>query len=138
MQDIDMDQISSPARKVSTKRVTQSRTIPETTSIDSFAEFQQELSRITDTKHGDIDLLPNDIARSHALKMYFECINRKEYEGAITCLHRYFDFCADVTSLPSPNNDTPQQRNFLPYSILNLAVLHYHFGHFEQAIQVYI
>ncbi|GAM27379.1 hypothetical protein SAMD00019534_105540 [Acytostelium subglobosum LB1] len=52
-------------------------------------------------------------------------IEHMEYEQSIEELHRYFDYC---------NSDTSQSNiTFLPYAVLNLSKVHFHFGHYEQA-----
>lgn len=74
------------------------------------------------------------------------CVESRDYSGALSSLHRYFDYCMmNGSNLNNNNagNDTNTQQllsqqplNLLPYSILTLAKLHYYFGHTEQAIQV--
>ena len=58
-----------------------------------------------------------------------------EYEGALYCLHRYFDNCIESTTIPT-SPDTTQPQSLLPFSVLNLAVLHFYFGHIEEATLV--
>ena len=53
----------------------------------------------------------------------------KDFEGSLASLHRYFDYCVD---LENPSDS----KNLLPYSVLNLAVLHFYFEHYEKANEV--
>jgi hypothetical protein len=70
--------------------------------------------------------LPREAARSKFLKLYdfiltqnddyryHKCLNRKEFFGALHCLHRYFDFCVDIVT-PSQQPDQQQQKSLVPY-----------------------
>eukprot|EP01117_Protostelium_nocturnum_P016520 TRINITY_DN6554_c0_g1_i1.p1 TRINITY_DN6554_c0_g1~~TRINITY_DN6554_c0_g1_i1.p1 ORF type:complete len:742 (-),score=298.00 TRINITY_DN6554_c0_g1_i1:185-2356(-) len=56
---------------------------------------------------------------------YLDCLKRREYEGAIDAVHSYFDYCLGDKG----------QKSLLSYSVLNLAIIHYHFGHMEESTQ---
>jgi hypothetical protein len=59
------------------------------------------------------------------------CLDLKNFEGALESLHRYFDYCVDLES-----SQLDATKNLLPYSVLNLAVLHFYFEHYETANEV--
>lgn len=56
-------------------------------------------------------------------------LQQREYIGAIESLHRCFDLCSVI------HNSSQTNKILWPYCNLSLAILHFHFGHFSQAIQ---
>jgi hypothetical protein len=49
------------------------------------------------------------------------CLRKCDYEGAVAAVHRFFDL----------NANSQQNQSELQYAVLNLALLHYAFGHIE-------
>jgi tetratricopeptide (TPR) repeat protein len=55
------------------------------------------------------------------------CIQRRDWQGALDNLHRYFDYCYYGVRRDSGM--------IASYASLNLASLHYRFGHYDAALQ---
>jgi anaphase-promoting complex subunit 5 len=67
---------------------------------------------------------------------YLICIRKRDWEGAIDSLHRYFDYCyCDSLPFQQAQPGTNTNGMIASYASLNLAALHYQFGHYGAAIQ---
>eukprot|EP01132_Coremiostelium_polycephalum_P002585 gene2585-3202_t len=91
--------------------------------------------------------LPN-VHRVHLVGL-LNSLGHYDYNHSLEELHRYFDYCnsssitinsTGINSNSTGNNgvvDNPITMSnnglMLPYAVLNLVKLHYHFGHYEEA-----
>src|SRR5689334_1401562 len=58
------------------------------------------------------------------LSSFLSKLNKREYSAAVDAVHQLFDYYSNGN------------KTLLPYSSLFIAIVHFHFGHFEQAIRV--
>jgi Anaphase-promoting complex subunit 5 len=81
-----------------------------------------------------------DLPQAHFLS-YVNAFHHREFGAALDSLHRYFDYCAHTqakeaelkqTATKSKNTRKPLMTQ---YAILNLALLHFGFGHESEALQ---
>ncbi|EGC30511.1 hypothetical protein DICPUDRAFT_83564 [Dictyostelium purpureum] len=78
--------------------------------------------------------LPN-VKRVHLISLLSN-IEYQDYESSLEDLHRYFDYVngqviVNQSNLSGSIMDTTNV--MLPYAVLNLVKLHYHFGNFEES-----
>lgn len=73
------------------------------------------------------------VAKVHYLR-YLHCMKHKDWEGAINSLYRYFDYyyCSQNEKMEKPEGENEM---IASYAVLNLAGLHYRFGHYKEALQ---
>jgi len=88
-----------------------------------------------------------DLPRAHFVR-YLNCLMHREYQGAVDSLHTYFDYC---TRPGGPTSATPatdtrgaaavhasatlgRRRPMMQYAVLNLAALHFEFGHRRESM----
>jgi hypothetical protein len=57
-------------------------------------------------------------------------LDSREYEESVESLHRCFD-SGDPNSL----SGSLEEKSLLPYAVLHLAILEFHFGHIAKALQ---
>ena len=91
-----------------------------------------------------------DLPRAHFLR-YLNCLHHREYQGAVDSLHTYFDYCTRLggpTSLAaaksraggsgggvdSGGGGASRHMPMMQYAVLNLAALHFQFGHRYEAM----
>ncbi len=78
------------------------------------------------------------ITKVHYLK-YLLFVQQREWEGALESLYRYFDYCYCDNSVGLILNQIPSSNRvnsmIASYATLNLAALHYQFGHYGSALQ---
>lgn len=101
-----------------------------------------------------------DLPRAHFVR-YLNCLLHREYQGAVDSLHTYFDYCmrsggptssaaiatasaAAVAASGGRGNQSSaavhasaalgRRRPMMQYAVLNLAALHYQFGHRHEAM----
>eukprot|EP01125_Pyxidicula_operculata_P020612 TRINITY_DN7650_c0_g1_i1.p1 TRINITY_DN7650_c0_g1~~TRINITY_DN7650_c0_g1_i1.p1 ORF type:complete len:790 (+),score=114.30 TRINITY_DN7650_c0_g1_i1:31-2400(+) len=103
-------------------------------------QIQEEIEKLK-------EIAPN-LPKAHFLS-YLNCVVHGEYEQAVENLHRYFDYAIESTqkesnllfNLNNSNNNNvsvpkPKFHTLLPYATLNLAGLHFRFGHVKEGIQL--
>jgi anaphase-promoting complex subunit 5 len=83
----------------------------------------------------EIELIFPTIIKVHYLR-HLICVKQREWEGALENLHRYFDYCYCDTSSHQQQQQANTNTNGMiaSYASLNLAALHYRFGHYGAAI----
>lgn len=87
-----------------------------------------------------------DLPRAHFLR-YLNCLHHREYQGAVDSLHTYFDYCTRLggpTSLAASKTRAAgaetgamaasRHMPMMQYAVLNLAALHFQFGHRYEAM----
>ncbi|KAI8085067.1 anaphase-promoting complex subunit 5-domain-containing protein [Halteromyces radiatus] len=102
------------------------------TQMDNFLNHQAELIEKTGTSdippaslHRYLDYLQKhapDLAKIHQVR-FLNYIRTADYEGAVSCLHMYFDYCF-----------LPRETPMYHYALLNLGVLEAKFGHTRQSL----
>jgi len=101
-----------------------------------------------------------DLPRAHFVR-YLNCLMHREYQGAVDSLHTYFDYCmrsggptssaaiatASAAAIAASGGfgthgsaavhasaTLGRRRPMMQYAVLNLAALHYQFGHRREAM----
>ncbi|KYR00853.1 anaphase promoting complex subunit 5 [Tieghemostelium lacteum] len=84
----------------------------------------------------EIDQLKNllpQVSKIHLLSLLYHC-SHYDYEQSIEEVHRYFDYCNSNGSMILESVGSLNSANMmLPYAVLNLVKVHFHFGHYEEA-----
>jgi hypothetical protein len=94
---------------------------------------QAALGRVSfEEVDGWLDRLPSrHLSQTHFLR-YLNCLHHREFEDALDSLHRYFDYLAPEMQAGKDQSRPPATHQ---YAILNLAILHLGFGHFDLCVQ---
>mmetsp|Transcript_11909 Transcript_11909/g.22702 ORF Transcript_11909/g.22702 Transcript_11909/m.22702 type:complete len:741 (-) Transcript_11909:27-2249(-) len=71
------------------------------------------------------------LPQAHFLR-YLNCLHHREFEAAVDALHSYFDYLAPQSTRDSPRGKLASSHQ---YAILNLAILHFGFGHYDLAVR---
>eukprot|EP00516_Mucochytrium_quahogii_P001486 CAMPEP_0203746888 /NCGR_PEP_ID=MMETSP0098-20131031/2193_1 /ASSEMBLY_ACC=CAM_ASM_000208 /TAXON_ID=96639 /ORGANISM=" , Strain NY0313808BC1" /LENGTH=897 /DNA_ID=CAMNT_0050635141 /DNA_START=129 /DNA_END=2823 /DNA_ORIENTATION=+ len=109
---------------------------------------------------GEMLAVSPDLPRAHFVR-YLNCLMHREYQGAVDSLHTYFDYCmrsggptssaaiataSAAAAVASGGRATHgsaaihasstlgRRRPMMQYAVLNLAALHYQFGHRREAM----